>query len=33
MRTYDEMKKLVDCIARTAPPAASSASTTPATKK
>ena len=34
MRTYDEMKKLVDSVARSAPsPVASSSPTTPATRK
>ena len=33
MRTYDELKSLVDSLARTAAPAANSASTTPAKKK
>ena len=33
MRSYDEMKSLIDSIARTTAPAATAASTTPATKK
>ena len=33
MRPYDELKKMVDSVARTATPAATAASTTPAKKK